>query len=151
MASRKLQPISPRVCSRSIPWLASREKRASRPFEPIASTRCGHQLSLPPLAGPGPSSGVAWGDYDGDGDADLYVSNHDAANHLLRNDGQQTFIEVTSGPLGDAGAGQGAVWGDCDRDGDLDLYLSSWDSNRLLRNDGGARLKRGNMIEEQLC
>ena len=31
--------------------------------------------------------GAAWGDYDGDGDPDLYVANYAQANNLYRNEG----------------------------------------------------------------
>ncbi|MFH1680535.1 MAG: FG-GAP-like repeat-containing protein [Candidatus Eisenbacteria bacterium] len=91
-----------------------------------------------PLAEAGSGAGVAWGDYDGDGDADLYVVNDGSANRLIRNNGSFGFEDVTSGPLGDAGAGAGASWGDYDGDGDLDLYLVNDGANKLLRNNGGS-------------
>jgi hypothetical protein len=85
---------------------------------------------------PGPSAGVAWGDYDNDGDLDIYVTN-EGGNHLVRND-NGTFTDVTSSPVNDPMKGRGAAWGDYDLDGDLDLYLVNYDSeNRLFRNDGG--------------
>ena len=86
----------------------------------------------------GAGLGVAWGDYDGDGDQDLYVVNSNSANRLYRNEGNRTFTElVSSAGVADAGAGVSAVWGDFDNDGDLDLYLNmSGSANRLYRNDG---------------
>jgi hypothetical protein len=90
-----------------------------------------------PLADAGGGAGVAWGDYDGDGDPDLYVVNVGTANRLLRNNGAFGFEDVTSGPLGDAGAGAGASWGDSDGDGDLDLYITNNGANKFLRNNGG--------------
>lgn len=86
----------------------------------------------------GNGRGVAWGDYDGDEDPDLYLTNYGAANRLLRNDGCY-FTDVTSGPIGDNGLGMGAAWGDYDNDGDLDLYLANYgQANKLFRNDGGS-------------
>ncbi len=84
------------------------------------------------------SVGVAWGDYDGDADPDLYVANTASANRLFRNDGGGVFTDVTGGPLGDTGKGRGTAWADYDNDGDLDLYVANTEGpNKLLRNDGG--------------
>ncbi len=38
--------------------------------------------------------GVSWGDYDNDGDPDLYVSCLGKTNHLYRNDGSSGFVDV---------------------------------------------------------
>ncbi len=93
-----------------------------------------------PLGDGGDTYGAAWGDYDDDGDADIYLVNSGSANRLLSNDGDGAFTDVTAGPLGDTGHGRGASFADYDRDGDLDLYLcnTSGEANRLLRNDGGS-------------
>ena len=92
-----------------------------------------------PLDIGGTSNGVAWADYDNDGDLDLYVCNALAANVLLRNEGTGIFTDVTSGALGDAGPGQGVAWGDYDNDGLVDLYFANnGTANKLLRNTGGA-------------
>lgn len=67
----------------------------------------------------------AWGDYDDDGDPDLYVTNDFGRNNLYRNDGG-IFVDVAE-QLGveDQAAGMGASWSDYDRDGDLDLYVTN--------------------------
>jgi len=89
-----------------------------------------------PLGDTGAGFGVAWGDYDGDTDLDVYLSNG-SANKLFRNDGAGVFTDVTSGPLGNTSNGRGVAWGDYDNDGDLDLYLANYASaNKLFRNDG---------------
>jgi hypothetical protein len=88
-----------------------------------------------PLGDTGKGRGVAWGDYDLDGDQDLYITNYGSANKLLRNDGTG-FANATAGPLGNCGLAGGAAWGDFDNDGDLDLYLANEGTNNLLRNDG---------------
>lgn len=88
--------------------------------------------------------GVVFGDYDADGDADLYVANDMTANFLFRNDGQTRFAEVglSAGvALSESArpeAGMGTDFGDFDRDGDFDIVVCNfqWESCRLYRNDG---------------
>jgi hypothetical protein len=92
------------------------------------------------------AGGVAWGDYDRDGDLDVYWKNADAEidNALFRNNGDGTFTDVTAA----SGAGvQGFVkesnsqgspnWTDLDQDGWLDLLVTmEGDRKVLLRNRG---------------
>ena len=107
-------------------------------------------------AAPGDGGGVGdaastqaavWGDFDGDGDPDLYLANDGVANRLFRNDPvdpgdprdhRRVFVEIAAGgPLAEAGMGRGAAWADYDNDGDLDLYLVNYGAaNKLFRNDG---------------
>ncbi len=90
-----------------------------------------------PLGDRSDGRGVVWGDYDNDGDLDLYVCNLFAPNRLLRNDGGLTFTDVSAAPLNDEDSvSRGACWGDYDNDGDLDLYIAKGTTNRLFRNDG---------------
>ena len=72
------------------------------------------------------AKGVTWGDYDGDGDPDLYVSNLGGPNRLYRNDGDH-FTDVAE-QAGVALPSQSfATWfWDYDNDGHLDLYVTSY-------------------------
>lgn len=81
-------------------------------------------------------TGVAVGDYDGNGLLDLYVTAF-GPNVLYRNNGDGTFTDVTAA----AGvAGGPAEWStstgffDFDRDGHLDLYVVNYLDYRLTDN-----------------
>ena len=88
--------------------------------------------------------GVVSGDWDGDGDADLYVANDMTPNFFYVNDGKGRFEEngLRSGTAlsadGVALAGMGVDTGDVDGDGDLDLFVTNYqlENNNLYRNDG---------------
>lgn len=73
----------------------------------------------------GYGQGVTLGDYDGDGDSDIYVTRY-GRNTLWRND-QGRFTDATD----QAGVGcplwsLGAAFLDYDRDGDLDLFVANY-------------------------
>ena len=70
--------------------------------------------------------GVATGDYDNDGDVDIYVTNV-GTNALLRNDGGGHFTDVAkeAGVESD-GFSSCAAFADLDADGDLDLVVTSY-------------------------
>jgi hypothetical protein len=79
---------------------------------------------------------AALGDYDNDGDLDLYITAVYPADRgeLFANDGHGTFT-----PVGDATHLRTAnsyqvSWADYDNDGDLDLFAA----NRLYRNPGNS-------------
>lgn len=70
--------------------------------------------------------GVAVGDYDNDGRADIYVSNF-GVSRLYHNNGNGTFTDVAD-KLGVARKGwsTGATFGDYDNDGRLDLFVPGY-------------------------
>jgi hypothetical protein len=76
-----------------------------------------------------PSKGVGWGDYDDDGDPDLYVSNI-GPNRLYRNLGDGTFVDATmeAGVAGEKRRSFGTWFFDFDNDGDLDLFVADYAS-----------------------
>jgi len=113
--------------------------------------------------------GAAWGDFDNDGDLDLYITKHsycalDPANipmlsedQLFRNDGESGFTDITFmlDPTGDLvkGLGFSADWVDFDLDGDQDLFVVNDLINERLsrpnlafRNDGPDPANPGNWL-----
>ena len=116
--------------------------------------------------------GVAWGDYDGDGDLDVFLTarfdhlgqetaevlgylhlseipanhsdqdalstNSTGQSHLMRNEGDGTFVDVSE-QVGVGASGVttiGATWVDYDGDGDVDLYLSNYGHADLENPEG---------------
>ena len=71
--------------------------------------------------------GAAVGDYDNDGDDDLFVSGL-AENRLFRNNGDRTFTDVTkqAGMNGGGDFATSAAWVDYDRDGRIDLVVANY-------------------------
>jgi len=96
--------------------------------------------SAAPLDNAGNSKGVAWGDCDGDGLPDIYLSNYLDSNRLYGNEGAGLFTDLTEAPLGDIGYCLSVAWADFDNDDDLDLCVAKTNGapNLLFRNDGDA-------------
>ncbi|HJQ26378.1 MAG TPA: VCBS repeat-containing protein [Blastocatellia bacterium] len=86
-------------------------------------------------------SGVAAGDYDGDGLCDLYFCSMSGRNVLYKNLGGWKFADVTD-QAGVACSGKfctGATFADLDGDGDLDLLVTAFGSFTAYMNDGAGR------------
>ena len=92
------------------------------------------------------SGGVASGDYDGDGDVDLFVVRGDLGpNQLYRNDGNNLFTDVAAAAgvaFTKAGSDNhrlsGPTFADMDGDGDLDLFIGGFagDPSHVYQNNG---------------
>ncbi|MBI4719122.1 MAG: CRTAC1 family protein, partial [Planctomycetes bacterium] len=89
------------------------------------------------LVGTETITSAAEGDFDNDGDRDLFLS-LGSLNLLLENRGDGTFVEI-SGAAGvrAGGGGETAVSADLDGDGDLDVVTSGGDLYENLQNDAG--------------
>ena len=92
------------------------------------------------------SFGVAWGDYDNDGDPDLFMANTGGANNQLFRNEAGKLVEVTSGiVVTDGGSSLGGAWGDYDNDGDLDLFVTNEAQssvNFFYTNDGSGNFTK---------
>jgi hypothetical protein len=99
---------------------------------------------------------LAWGDYDGDHNVDLFVGfytyqTESEPHRLYHNNGDGTFTRVLTGGIADdmetsnAWAG---VWADFENDGDMDLFvaqgvnLGSSSPDRLYLNNGDGTFVR---------
>ena len=88
----------------------------------------------------GRSTGSSWGDFDNDGDLDLFVANDSGNNFMYCNDQDAGFVKIAGVQLvNDGGASQGSSWGDFDNDGDLDLFVANnSEDNFLYLNHGNS-------------
>ena len=93
--------------------------------------------------------GATWGDYDNDGDPDLFVSTQTITpldkppkDALFENLGNQAFLRHIPQSARHIAVGggnsMGAAWGDFDQNGLLDLYVATWrkSPNLLYINEG---------------
>lgn len=77
---------------------------------------------------------VGIGDYDNDGDLDIYITDTNT-NRLLKNNGNSTFSEVAvAAGVGFYRIGWGANFFDCDNDMDFDLYVAARSNNTSEHN-----------------
>lgn len=78
------------------------------------------------------------GDYDNDGDLDLFIGNANGQSLLFQNDGSGHFQDVTSiSGVNVTSQVRGCSWVDYDSDGFLDLYVGLLTTpNKMFRNNG---------------
>src|SRR5262245_10793613 len=91
--------------------------------------------------------GAAWGDYDNDGNADLFITvGADRGGMvgkkkdiLYHNDGQGNFTNITdlAGVANSFGRGRSVNWVDYNNDGYLDLFLKNHKTPNILYKNNG--------------
>jgi hypothetical protein len=78
--------------------------------------------------------GAATGDFDNDGQIDLYLTSY-GPNRMYRNNGDGTFSDVTERTgTGDPRWSVSATFFDLDRDGWLDLYVANYVDHSVEKN-----------------
>jgi len=105
-------------------------------FSYTRHTNVNTSFGLPQDVGDHEGMEWAWGDFDNDGDVDVFISG-DTSVGLYRNNGAGLFSSVGAG-LGVTitATTKGASWGDYDNDGDLDLLVAKDTNSVLYRNSG---------------
>ncbi len=90
-----------------------------------------------------PTQTASWGDYDNDGDLDLYIGNEsskafNAPCQLFENNGAGSFTDVAQrAGVQNHRVAKSVIWGDFNNDRLPDLYVSNLEKgNRLYRNNG---------------
>ncbi|MBL7932182.1 MAG: VCBS repeat-containing protein [Bacteroidia bacterium] len=99
----------------------------------------------------GKTMSSSWGDYDNDGDMDVFLANDQSPNALFRNDGGFSFTKIITDTVSKTpGHSFGSSWSDIDNDGDIDLYVTnsffstSLYENYLYMNNGDGTFQRTN-------
>ncbi len=108
------------------------------------------------------TKGCAWGDWDGDRDPDLYLSNQFGKNRFYRNEGNGKFTDVAPAMGVDEPTYSFPTWfWDYDNDGALDLFVAGyrgdvgmyarsvmrpdpkWGDDALFHNENGKLVNHG--------
>jgi len=83
-------------------------------------------LGITPVTSGGSTQSASWGDYDNDGDFDIFAANCcNQKNMLFKNEGNFNFTRILSDTIvNDFGYYVCTGWGDYDNDGDLDMFVT---------------------------
>lgn len=103
----------------------------------------------------GDSQGSSFGDYDKDGDLDLYVANRrNQQNFFYRNNGNGSFEKIMEGPhVTDTYSSTSVSWVDINNDGYLDLFTANRNDepNGIYINDkrgSFTKLESGSIVKD---
>jgi hypothetical protein len=87
----------------------------------------------------GSSIGSTFGDYNNDGNPDVFVTNRNFfRNFFYKGTGDSVFTKITTGNIiTDSANSNCGHWVDIDRDGDLDLFVLNFQGNDFLYMNSG--------------
>ena len=100
------------VCALSLVWNLNGPARAIQ-FEEVTD--------IAGISFSGGSWGASWGDFNGDGKPDIWVSDCTTSTRFRINNGDGTFADASNLVVGASADAHGAAWADFDNDGDQDL------------------------------
>ncbi len=144
-----LSPVSPERMQAEVPVAQFRDITSEAGIRFIHSNGAYGDKLLPETMG----SGVAFLDFDNDGDQDLLfvngtdwpwkrTTNTPPTAALYRNDGAGRFDDVTRGSGLDVTVyGTGVAVGDYDSDGNVDVFLTGVGDSRLFHNEGSGKFR----------
>ncbi len=128
-----------------LPFMLGPRSRSVSPSQIPVFTDVAAQAGLVLAHDPNPficmsmiGTGATWGDYDGDGHLDLFVTNFFGPQHLYRNNGDGTFTDVAAaaGVRNAPSQATGATFVDYDNDGHKDLLVLARGGLALYHNNG---------------
>lgn len=74
----------------------------------------------------GNTNSSSWGDYDNDGDLDVFLANDAGFNSLFKNNGALNFTKILNDTVTKTPSRSfSSAWSDIDNDGDLDLFVTN--------------------------
>ena len=94
------------------------------------------------------ATAATWGDFDNDGDIDVFVVHPYEQNALYVNNGNGSFISIQDDIIvNDSGISYGASWVDANNDGYLDLYVTQTgvEPNALFMNQGNGLFEKNSI------
>jgi hypothetical protein len=98
----------------------------------------------------GPSWGTTWGDFNGDGKPDFWMSTHSAPVRLRLNNGDGSFADASDRVVGVGGDTHGAAWADFDNDGDQDLLQLVGGSRGVGIGPNQLYVNAGQLLEDRV-
>jgi enediyne biosynthesis protein E4 len=102
------------------------DRGASRLYRNIGGERFEDVTESAGIRFVGCGMGASWGDFDNDGDLDLYITAY-GPNAFYENKGDGTFTDITDqAGVQDTRFSAGCSWADYDRDGYVDLYVTNY-------------------------